>query len=116
MSKTNASNFHSANMQIVNRSSSLKNKLDQYKLAQRSMLNSTFLVDKKDFRNPIGEISRSTFGNPYLTDKFSRKSYAKEYALELKGKDGPSPDKYNGDLLKNKLISSFYKGDPEDSK
>lgn len=80
------------------------------------MLNSTFLVDKKDFRNPIGDMSRSTFGNPYLSDKFSRKAYAKEYILEMKGKDAPSPDKYNNDIIKNKFISSFYNGDREDSR
>ena len=80
------------------------------------MLNSTFLIDKKDFRNPIGDMSRSTFGNPYLADKFNRKSFAKEYQLELKGKDAPSPDKYTGDLIKNQFVSSFYKGDPEESR
>lgn len=63
------------------------------------MLNSTFLVDKKDFRNPMGD--HSTFGNPYLTDKFSRKTYAKEYYMEMRGRDAPSPDKYTGDLIKN---------------
>lgn len=80
------------------------------------MLNSTFLVDKKDFRNPIGDKARSTFGNPYLSDKFSRKEYAKEYTLEMKGKDAPSPEKYNGDLIKDKFISSFYGGNQEESK
>ena len=74
------------------------------------MLNSTFLVDKQDFRNPIGDLARSTFGNPYLSDKFSRKEYAKEYSLEIKGKDAPSPEKYNGDLMKDRFISSFYFG------
>jgi len=69
------------------------------------MLNSTFLVDKKDFRN-----GRSTFGNPCLTDKFSRKTYNKEYQLEMKGKHGPSPVEYNGDILRSKNMSSFYNG------
>ena len=71
------------------------------------MLNSTFLVDKKDFRNGT---TRSTFGNPNLSDKFSRKTYNKEYLMEMKGKDGPSPTQYNGDILRNKNMSSFYSG------
>jgi hypothetical protein len=78
------------------------------------MLNSTLMSDKKDFRNPTSELTRSTFGNPNLNDKFFRKKYEKEYAREVRGKIGPSPVDYHGDILRCENMSSFYKGPREE--
>jgi len=46
-----------------------------HKEAELRVLNTTILKDKCDFRNPM---CCSTFGNPYLNEKFNTKVYLKE--------------------------------------
>jgi hypothetical protein len=79
----------------------LLKKLQNFRLAQGKILNTTFRDSSK--RNPLSSVG--TFGNPYGSDKFNRKAYSKEYIDDFKGKGSPPIGTYHNDLNK---CSSFY--------
>lgn len=73
-------------------------------------MNSTFLIEKKNFKNPL---NKSTFGNPNQVKKFNVKEYSNEYQLDFKGKYSPPVGYYN---INEKHLSGFYTGDKEKAK
>ena len=56
-------------------------------------MGSTFVTDSH--KNPI---DRSTFGDPYLNDKFNRKTFCKEFKNDLLGKSSPPMNIYYTNL------------------
>ncbi len=41
----------------------------------------SILSDRVDFKNPINLIARSTFGNPFLKEKFNKKQFVNSQCL-----------------------------------
>ena len=74
----------------------IQGQLLNHKKIENKILNTQFLKERKDFKNPISLRARSTFGNPNRQDKFDRGVYLKEIShSNNRGRCSPAPNIYN---------------------